>query len=75
MKNFHATTVVNLRSSSFWKVARNRLLVTGVSGQDIFPIFNGQAVQKYGCAETPVNNYQSMPCKIPEERRHYVYVN
>jgi hypothetical protein len=52
------------------------LVVTDVSRQPIGPIFKGPEVQEedrgsIGCPETLVNNYQSTPRNIPEERRSH----
>ena len=46
--------------------------VTCIGTYRRFGIFNGQAVQPTGCPDTSLNNYQSSPRNIPEERRSHI---
>ena len=45
-KIFHVSAAIYLRPSLFWNVIRRTLVFSDVSGQNIGPIFKGQAVQE-----------------------------
>jgi hypothetical protein len=57
---------VRVRSALFCDVIRRVLVFVDVSAQPIGPIFKTIPID---CPETSINNYQSTPYNLPEERR------